>query len=74
MEDFKEIKDEKELKEFVEFCNNFHDGRIVEMNCRLGAIKEENRRSEVYSLKIRIEDVYFENGGAAAFISAGLVV
>ena len=60
MKKFTQFKSEKELNDFNDFSASLHDGRILEMKCKLDYDKnKENQFDEIYSLKIKIEGVYF---------------
>lgn len=59
MKKFTEIKDERQLEDLKDFSADFHDSRIVNMNCKLNYSNKKNAYNEWYTLKIRLEGVYF---------------
>ncbi len=59
MKKFTEIKDKRQLEDLKDFSADFHDGRIIDMNCKISYSNKNNVYDEWYTLKIRIEGVYF---------------
>lgn len=64
MKGFTKIKNEEQLKEFLWFLVDFHDGFITKVKIQFDGFKGKKKTQiykEYYSLKLKIEGIYFES-------------